>query len=529
MTKTQYELDRDERVRDIEEHFKSLGIPILPQEVRDVISKKEKCKRKTVVSDNSDSDKEYDPSSDIDNQSESDDDLNNEDNTEVGAMVPGTRPQQKKQKMAQMAAAKQLPPRTSTRLTRQHAAMPSPGGRPPPRERLPLPPNTSSKANPKTNPISSASKLPSPSRLPSTSQPVSAPGGNTEHSTPTPTTSVNQSDPIETSPGVQSSRQSNDINDSNVQVDADLEGPTNEGEPVGDLVLAPRKEVCKKTIGVGLEKMIKRGNKLAIQVAEGKKRPDVPLQAAKLASETGVALRDKLPIYTSWKLYERDGGPAEVQKVLDKVANRLDVDVKNEGPSKSACTDIIKKGVRQQRYHLKRKYFDESLIKEQLLAKEPPRKMKKEEWIKLRPKYNNSEPDAVDFFGECMNKKNREPEEGEAQKSPSKIVDESLSQISRSSTFLPNIGAPRPSKTGQSSSTAAQARMQAQFEAALQAEREESARKQEELKAQLQTQQAALEENQSLLRQTQEQVRGMTIKFEETNELLRAVLKFQKE
>ena len=89
MTKTQYKLDRDERVRDIEEHFKSLGIPILPQEVRDVISKKEKCKRKTVVSDNSDSDKEYDPSSDIDNQSESDDDLNNEDNTEVRCI---TRP-----------------------------------------------------------------------------------------------------------------------------------------------------------------------------------------------------------------------------------------------------------------------------------------------------------------------------------------------------------------------------------------------------------------------------------------------------
>ena len=89
MTKTQYELDRDERVRDIEEHFKSLGIPILPQEVRDVISKKEKCKRKTVVSDNSNSDKEYDPSSDIDNQSESDDDLNNEDNTEVRCI---TRP-----------------------------------------------------------------------------------------------------------------------------------------------------------------------------------------------------------------------------------------------------------------------------------------------------------------------------------------------------------------------------------------------------------------------------------------------------
>jgi len=45
-------------------------------------------------------------------------------------------------------------------------------------------------------------------------------------------------------------------------------------------------------MGHGLEKMINRGKKLAIQVAEGKKRPDVPLQAAKLASETSVALRE---------------------------------------------------------------------------------------------------------------------------------------------------------------------------------------------------------------------------------------------
>jgi hypothetical protein len=53
-----------------------------------------------------------------------------------------------------------------------------------------------------------------------------------------------------------------------------------------------QKVVRKKTIGLGLERLIKRGNKMPIQVAKGKKRPDVPLQAAKLASETGVALRD---------------------------------------------------------------------------------------------------------------------------------------------------------------------------------------------------------------------------------------------
>jgi hypothetical protein len=85
------------------------------------------------------------------------------------------------------------------------------------------------------------------------------------------------------------------------------------------LIAEPRREVRKKTIGLGLERLVKRGNRMPIQVAEGKKRPSVPLQAAKLASETGVALRDQLPIFTSWKLYEKDGGPAQVQKVLDKV------------------------------------------------------------------------------------------------------------------------------------------------------------------------------------------------------------------
>uniref|UniRef100_K3XRG0 Uncharacterized protein n=1 Tax=Setaria italica TaxID=4555 RepID=K3XRG0_SETIT len=113
--------------------------------------------------------------------------------------------------------------------------------------------------------------------------------------------------------------------------------------------------------------------------------------------------------------------------------------------------------------------------------------------------------------------KEREPEEGEAQKSPSKIVANSLSQISRSSTFLPNIGVAR-------------------FEATLQAEREVAARKQEQLESQLlaeqaslEANQAALEENQNLLRQTQEEVKGVHTKFEETNALLQAVLKLQKD
>jgi hypothetical protein len=82
------------------------------------------------------------------------------------------------------------------------------------------------------------------------------------------------------------------------------------------------KNVRKKTMGHGLERMIRRGNKMAIQVAKGKLRPDVPVQAAKLASECGVALRDNLPIYTSWKQYKDRDGQEEVAKVLRKVAVR---------------------------------------------------------------------------------------------------------------------------------------------------------------------------------------------------------------
>ncbi|KAL5672005.1 hypothetical protein ACJX0J_016311, partial [Zea mays] len=382
--------------------------------IRDVISPKKKEGRGKAI----DSYNDYDPCSDIENQSDTDDDydddLNNEVNTEATQMVPGTRPHQKKQKAGTMPAANHQPPRTPVRLTRQSAAMPLPGGRPPPKPRHPLPPKTTSKATPKRNAISSSTQqqvqasttttettettnpvsfppkmtrstqamssqvpntMPRPTRYTRTSGTISTPGGHTMHSPPrftrasaamsspganphhspprftrasaamsspsanphhstpaataivsqqpTPTTSVNKTVPTDNSPGEHNSRQSNAINESAEQFDAATsEGNPNEGEPVGDL------NVRKKTMGHGLEKMLNRGNRLAIHVAERKKRPEVPLQAAKLASETGVALRDNLLIYKSWKLYDNAVGQSEVGKVLDKVAASAEV-----GPS----------------------------------------------------------------------------------------------------------------------------------------------------------------------------------------------------
>jgi len=79
--------------------------------------------------------------------------------------------------------------------------------------------------------------------------------------------------------------------------------------------------------------------------------------------------------------------------------------------------------------------------------------------------------------------KGKELEEGQEQKSPSKIVVDSLSQVRRTSTFLPNIGVARRTKTAASTSTATEARLQAQFQATIEAKKQEAARKQEELQA----------------------------------------------
>ena len=124
-----------------------------------------------------------------------------------------------------------------------------------------------------------------------------------------------------------------------------------------------------------------------------------------------------------------------------------------------------------------------------------------------------------------MAEKEREPDEGEEQRSPSKIVAESLSHISHSSTFLPNLGVNKTVKTSRSTTAAVEACLQAEFEARLQAERDEATRKQEELLEQLRAQLQSLLENQNLLRQTQEEMKGMHSKFEENNALLRAMLK----
>jgi len=73
-----------------------------------------------------------------------------------------------------------------------------------------------------------------------------------------------------------------------------------------------------RTLGKGLERISRGlGTKLAIHISEGNKRPETPMQAAKLASEGGIVLRQHIPILPHWKEYKKD--PSILTDYIGKV------------------------------------------------------------------------------------------------------------------------------------------------------------------------------------------------------------------
>ena len=64
--------------------------------------------------------------------------------------------------------------------------------------------------------------------------------------------------------------------------------------------------------GKGLERITKSlGSKVPIQIAEGMKRPEKPLQETKLASECGLISRSHLPVLPHFKLYKKNASLLE--------------------------------------------------------------------------------------------------------------------------------------------------------------------------------------------------------------------------
>jgi len=74
--------------------------------------------------------------------------------------------------------------------------------------------------------------------------------------------------------------------------------------------IATRKQVPRgKSLGKGLDSLSRGlGTKIPIQISEGKRRPEPPIQAAKLASEGGIILKQHIRIYPHWKNYKKDEG-----------------------------------------------------------------------------------------------------------------------------------------------------------------------------------------------------------------------------
>ena len=62
------------------------------------------------------------------------------------------------------------------------------------------------------------------------------------------------------------------------------------------------------------------GTKIKIDIVEGNRRPEAPMQAAKLASEAGISLRLHTPIFPHWKEYKKKHNKHLVEAYIGKVA-----------------------------------------------------------------------------------------------------------------------------------------------------------------------------------------------------------------
>lgn len=133
-------------------------------------------------------------------------------------------------------------------------------------------------------------------------------------------------------------------------------------------------------MGHGLHRMNRamRG-KLPVVIPEGRIRPVAPLVAAKFSTECNIAVRNHVPVYKHWKDYKNHNGMFNL--FTDKLSAKFDINT-NDAPVQKACSQMMKNAIRQQRYRLKKKFFDPFPL--HLVTKTSPiRSMSNEEWNDL--------------------------------------------------------------------------------------------------------------------------------------------------
>ncbi|KAL6602752.1 hypothetical protein ACP70R_043113 [Stipagrostis hirtigluma subsp. patula] len=252
-----------------------------------------------------------------------------------------------------------------------------------------------------------------------------------------------------------------------------------------------------RNMGKGLQRLCRaRRGKLPVVIQEGKIRPLVPLVAAKFATECNIAVRNHVPVFKHWKDYKDKN--VIFRNYIGRVGSKFDMNT-SDATVKKACTEMMKSALRQQRYRLKKTYFDPFPL--HLVRKNSPIKaMTDQQWndlveywknpkkmetceknkanraqVKfhqttgsrsymvhcenLGDKYNDKDPDALDLFKEChySNKKKgyttdvqsaitkmetliAEQSDDEQPKSVTDVVASVLAESTKKNRFLQNVG-----------------------------------------------------------------------------------------
>ncbi|XP_020403416.1 uncharacterized protein [Zea mays] len=250
-------------------------------------------------------------------------------------------------------------------------------------------------------------------------------------------------------------------------------------------------------MGLGLQRMNRaRRGKLPIVITEGRIRPVAPIVAAKFATECNIAVRNHVLVLKSWKEYEKH--PGLFKLFTAKLSAKFDINTE-DALVKNACFQMMRNALRQQRYKLKKQYFDPFPL--HLVRKTSPIKSTSDEqwndlvehWkgpknmatcehnkgnrgkVKfhqttgsrsymvhvenLGDKYMDQEPDALDLFKEChyskkkqgytstvqlaitqMEDKRSTPGEGEQPMSTTQVVADVLAENTKKNRFLQNVG-----------------------------------------------------------------------------------------
>ncbi|KAE8772707.1 hypothetical protein D1007_55241 [Hordeum vulgare] len=132
--------------------------------------------------------------------------------------------------------------------------------------------------------------------------------------------------------------------------------------------------------GKGLERITKAlGTKVPIQISQGMKRPEKPLQAAKFASECGLVARSHVSVLPHFKEYKNNA--TLVEDYIGKVDANFEINTDSE-TMKYACKDVLKKSSKNRRHNIKKKYFD-TVAANKVSTKSPVPDLTDGEWQAL--------------------------------------------------------------------------------------------------------------------------------------------------